>query len=617
MRLHPTSGTVTIWLAASIVAALSCSLYFSAAHFNGEYLPVGNDSFYHARRILDAVADPSSFYQFDPKIHAPQGSLLVWPWGYDYAMAALVRLGLAAGVSANPMAILIWIPVAAVFLSIGLLVLVARRLSLSSWSVTLTALCMALSPTTQFLHGAGQIDHHHAELICILAALAAGLSWMREPENARAAALLAAVLGVAPAIHNGLFVLQLPLLATLYIRWAQNARPPRRCAAVFAAVLLATTSAILIPSTAFRAGRFEFYTLSSFHLYIAFSTTLLVVLLSLLRRTPRAIGALAICGALLIVPVLAQIEMARSFVAGTFKWLETIAEMKSPLKEAFTPQGAKIITHIYTYLIWIAPLTFLLCVLQCWRERSSARLLFWVTSAAGLVLLSTQVRMHYFGDFALHLPWLVLADDYARARPQHAKRIFLAISLALVLLFVPALRHQLVAPVSRANDSTFEDTRQIYSALQKACAADPGIVLADNNAGHYIRYYSDCSVMVNNFLLTPLHFSKMDEVEHLFSLRAAQLPSAAPKVKYVLVRPLDIRRADNPEEGYKYWFFFPGDPRLVTDLLLSASDSVPGDYVLLEEIRFPGADNIPYARLYKIRRPELSSPAASVNDASK
>jgi hypothetical protein len=250
----------------------------------------------------------------------------------------------------------------------------------------------------------------------------------------------------------------------------------------------------------------------------------------------------------------------------------------------------------------LVPLTFLLCVVQCWRERRSYRLLFWLSSVLGLALLSSQVRMHYFGDFALYLPWLMLADDYTRRHLERTKTTMLALSLALVLLFVPALRHQLVAPVSTANDFTFEDTRPMYAALSKACAEDPGLVLADNNAGHYIRYYTDCSVLVNNFLLTPQHCAKMDDAERLFLLNAAQLPGAAPDVKYVLVRPLDIRRADDPSEGYKYWFFFPGPPRLVTDLLLSPPGRVPPGYVLLDEIRFREANNIPYARLYKIER---------------
>jgi hypothetical protein len=598
-----TVPALVIWLVAAVIAVLSCSLYFPAAHLDGEYLPMGNDSFYHARRILDTVANPGAFYEFDPKIHAPEGSLLVWPWGYDYGMAQITRLGMALGLSADPMAILIWIPVAAVVISVGLLVLLGRRLSLSSWPLALAALCMALAPTTQFLHGAGLIDHHYAEYIFVLAALALGLKWFLEPDRVATAVTLAAILGVAPAIHNGLFILQLPLLVSLLLRWWQGIQQPPRAAAAFAATLLLTTTAILIPSTAFREGRFEFYTLCWFHLYIAFCTALFCVLFSRVQKSAKGLSALATTAIVALVPIVGQLQLAQAFVAGSFKWLESIQEMKSPLREAFTPDGSRIIGQIYSWLIWFAPLTLALCVVQCWRERSSQRLLFWVTSVMGLCLLAAQLRLHYFGNFALYLPWLILADDYAKARPLLAKKILLLTTLALLALYAPALR-QLVAPVPPTNDHTFKDTRPMFSVLQQACAEDPGIVLADNNLGHYIRYYTGCSVIADNFLLTPLHFRKMDEMERLFSLSAAQLLRASPAIKYVLVRPLDIKRADDPKQGYRYWMPLAGTPPLMRDLLFGPLSSIPAQYRLIDEIKFPGAgaDVLTYARLYKIER---------------
>ena len=118
---------VLIWALGAAVAVLVCALTLPTATWHGEHFPVGNDSFYHARRILDAVRDLSAFYQFDPRIHAPEGSLLVWPWGYDYVMALIVRLGLAAGLATNPVDVLIWIPVAAVPITIALMLAVARQ----------------------------------------------------------------------------------------------------------------------------------------------------------------------------------------------------------------------------------------------------------------------------------------------------------------------------------------------------------------------------------------------------------------------------------------------------------------------------------------------------------
>ena len=61
MKTWRPSASLVIWLVASCIAVASCSLYFYATYFHGEYVPLGNDGFYHARRILDTVADPSAF----------------------------------------------------------------------------------------------------------------------------------------------------------------------------------------------------------------------------------------------------------------------------------------------------------------------------------------------------------------------------------------------------------------------------------------------------------------------------------------------------------------------------------------------------------------------------
>ena len=47
-----------------------------AATVDGSFVPVGPDSFYHARPILDAAIGDTGFYQFDHRIHMPEGSML-------------------------------------------------------------------------------------------------------------------------------------------------------------------------------------------------------------------------------------------------------------------------------------------------------------------------------------------------------------------------------------------------------------------------------------------------------------------------------------------------------------------------------------------------------------
>lgn len=590
---------IAIWLVASTLAVLACSLNYPAAQLNGEYVPVGNDAFYHARRILDTVRDPGSFYEFDAKIHAPEGSLLTWPWGYDYVLAAIVRGGLAVGLSDDPMAILIWIPVAAVLFSVGLLIAIARLLGLSTPLTALAALCIALSPSTQALHGTGQIDHHYAELIFILGALAAELAWLRKPESARRAVATAVVLGLAPAVQNGLFILQLPLLVTLFVLWLHGKAPPKRIGLVFAAALLLASLGILLPSAPFRMLRFEFYTLSWFHLYIALCSAVTVALLSRLKASRNGIVILLLISTVLLIPILHELPIAQAFVAGTPEYLQMISEMKSPW-DVVGIMGPTAVSNYYSYLIWIMPFTALLCVYKAWQERNTARLLFWITSLMGLALLSLQVRMHYFGSFALYLPWLVLLQQHCERFPGHFRKAVLLGSLALLLLYFPPLRHQLVSPLAVANDISFPETRRILGSLAEACAKDPGVVLADTDLGHYIRYYTACSVIADNFLLTPQHFAKVEEVTGLFRLTATELQARAPQVKYVLLRPAEIRQT--ADGSLNYLFLVREDPRLASQLLLGPPSEIPASFTLLDQVRLPELNNAPYAKLYRIER---------------
>ena len=606
-----------LWLAVGAVAALASALMWPSAHIGNEYIPFGNDSYYHATRILKAAEDPAAFYEFDPKIHAPEGSLLVWPWGYDYVMAKIVRAVQALGSDAAPLAILLWIPVGAAVIGAALLMLVARRLGLGNWAAALAGLCMALAPYTQLLYGLAQIDHHFAEHIFVLASLAAGLAWFRNPSVASGIAL-GCIFAIALAVHNALFVLLLPFLATALLLWLQGKQAPLRPTVAFAAALVIAAVAVLLPSQPFQEGRFEFYLLSWFHLYIVCCTGLVMVLLSLLSPSRRNVGLLVAIALALLAPLVKQITYARSFVSGSLGMLDQIMEMRSPLR-LLRDDGVGPVTDFYTLLVLIAPITFAFCAIRLWQERTSPRLLFWIWCVFGLALMTTQVRMHYFGTFALSLPWLVLVQELADRRPEHSKRTLLIASLVLLLSYAPVIRHQLIAPAPKGADIWFAALHPIFKPLREACAKDPGVVLADTNAGHYIRFYSDCSVIANNFLLTAQQFEKADEVTRLFSLPADQLVDQAPFVKYVLVRAAELKAID----GGRFRYGFYGKDSAKT-LLLAPPEAIPPAYKLLFTVRVPmrtpGTEQgrlATYARLFEIVRPEVSPPAASAPRVSE
>lgn len=593
-----------LWIAISVVAAAIVSMSWPAAHLGVELVPVGNDSFYHARRIIDTAHDPSSFYQFDPKIHAPEGSLLTWPWGYDYALGQVVGLALRLDLTSNPMALLIWIPVAAVIASVGLMILIARRLTLPTPMVALAGLCVALSPLTQFLHGVGSIDHHFAEYIFVLLALAFGLQWFRKPESTRFAVTFGVMLGIAPAVHSSLFVLQVPIVGAIFLSWLSGLPLPIRGALRFGVALCASTLAILLPSLPFQLGLFEFYTLSWFHLYVATATAIVAVLLAR-QLSMRNLLVVIVVGTVLILPLIGPLTASRSFIAGSSTRLGEIFEMRSLLRQIGELHGLRNVSNLYSAFVLLLPITVIYCVYRSWRDRAQRELLFfWIFSVFGLCLLVAQFRLHYFGSFALYLPWLLFAADLDRRWPAKHKITILVTSLCVVLLYYYPLRHQLWAPWTPAGDKSFAILRPMLDALSRACERKPGIVLADSDAGHYIRYYTDCSVIADNFLLTPQHGQKIEEVERLMGLRADELVRDPMPLTYVLVRPLSIL-AGRPGE-LKYFYHGGQSNGLAVDLLLRPLSAVPAEYSLMSAINLPHLHNAPYARLYRIERPRAT-----------
>ncbi len=603
MLLSSRQRFLSAWLALGILAAAVCSLIWPGAHLDDERLPVANDSFYHARRILDVAQDPGAFYEFDPRIHAPEGSLLTWPWGYDYAMGMFVRAAVHLGIVTEPIAFLIWIPVAAVFLSMGLLVYISRKLGLSVWSTVLAGLCVALSPLTQYLHGVGFIDHHFAEYIFVLATIAAGLRWFMDQQSRAAAAILGLVLGVAPAVHNGLFILQIPVLLMLALHWLQGQQPPRRSTAWFAVSLVSGVITVVIPSKPFQMGLAEYYYLSWFHVYVACSSALFAFIFSRAPRTRGSLTLLTGLGIALLAPLTYQIAMAQSFLVGDLPRLDAIGEMFS-LPKLLQFHGPLDISSRYSLFIWLLPLTLVLCAYRLWRERTQARAFFWLSCICGLVLLSLQFRMHNFGSFALYLPWLVAIEEFAAKRGETRKTVMLLASVVCLLMYAPPMRYALLGPLVKANDVYFTNLRPVLGTLQKACAEDPGIVLADNDAGHYIRYYTECSVIANNFLLTKQHGEKVLLLDKLWATPATELPKIAPYVKYVLARPAYITAAN--ETDVRYVSFSPDSSLLVGDLLLKPfapePTPPPEQFELLDEERLIASDwKIPYVRLFRIR----------------
>ncbi len=598
MAVTRTFRLLLIWVFTAALAFAAQLNWMSATYSPDGYVPAGNDSFYHARRIIDTARDPSAFYEFDERIHAPEGSLLTWPWGYDYAMAMLLRAGSELGLAADPMKFLAYAPTVAVLITVALSVAIATALGLSGWGVLVLALCIALSPLTQGMHGIGNIDHHYAEYIVILAFLAGALCWMRQPESRVAAATTAAILGLGPAIHNGLFALQVPLLLAAGIGWLRGVQFPPRPVAVFGLVLATSTLMILLPSLPFRRGMAEYYLLSWFHLYVALCTALVLGYWSRFAVSARSIAGVLGLSVVLGVPLMRDLVLAGEFIGKDADALHAIQEARS-VWTLYQQRGFIGVSNLYSSLVVLAPLVWLGCAWALFRVRDQRYTLLLVYCLLALPLLLAQFRFHYYGSIALYLPLLLLVDRVAQPV---ARRVAIAATVLLfAVAYYPAIRHGLAGGYQLGNDLYYPMTRLAMPALARECARDPGIVLARSNEGHFIRYHTDCSVIANNFLLTDQHLRAVSRVGELFNMTPEQLLEAGSPVKYVLVRArgVIVIRSDgsidlvSARDALKV-----SDP--LTDALLWGDPSrVPSRFRLVQEIKVPGGA-YQYARIWKI-----------------
>jgi hypothetical protein len=593
---------VLVWLIGCFAAVIVGLAPVSSALSHGHYLPVGADAFYHARRILDTVADPSRFFQFDHLMHVPEGSLVTWPWAYDWTMAQIVRLGLALHLSREPLTILDHLPVLGFAVAETLMLAICRQLRISVWGTLIALLATAFFPLNQIQYAVGNFHHHFAEHLFVLAALAAGLAWLRRPDSVACACLTGAVLGISVGVHTAQFILQVPLVCALAWMWLKKMPLPRHIPA-FCVALMVMTLAVALPSLAVREGRFEVYTLSWFQVYFAACTAVFCMLLTRIRHSPVGTGMLCAAVVIMALPALGVVIFAERFVTNGINGMDTIGEVRSPWYIMLQPGGFSRLVAYYSALIYVLPATLVYCAWRLWRETQVHQVFFWIACVLGLVLVTQQIRMNYFGSFALYLPWILAADELSRrvARPA---TVLAGLGLIVTLCYASTLAFTFSAQRPLANDIYYQISQTIYPVLASACRQDPGTVLAQPFDGHYIRFHTDCSVIANNFLVTPQHEQKYMEASRLLSMSATQMFAAAPGVKYVFVQRYNLSKV---LPNGKIEFVPRGDPQnpdlpLVRELLAARSDQLPPHFRLLKELFFQGITDAPYARLFALDR---------------
>lgn len=529
-----------IWLAGGTLGLFFALHWLAGAYVDGEFVPMGNDSYYHAHRILD-LAQRGEFYEHDLRIDPPTGLWVPWPWAYDYLAGRLVQ-GLYVLGGIPHLTSLSYLAPAWVYVNAALLLGVGSALGLSLPLRLILLLCFAFSPLTQYAHGVGVIDHHYVEYSFVLATLWLTLLWAAQPTQRWAAVGLGMVLGSASAFHNGLFILQIPVLAWLGLRWLHRAdRPAAMVVAQFGLALLLSNALWLSGSAAAGAGFFHFYLFSYFHLYLAAATALVALWFSISPgpslRAWLGLGLLAVA---LIVPLVPELQHGYGFMASTIDapGYAQIGELKSIL--GHTPAGAlNAATRMafYTHLLWLLPVTLLWALwVGSQRQYSAQYHAFAVLTLLGSVLLLQQFRLHYYGSFALYLP-LLLAVHTVRWPKRWLQGVGLAgLCLILAAAHRPYSLMKLWQAPDIALDKDFALLRPLMQPLAQLCQQAPGLVVADHNLGNHILFHTNCATVANNFILTQQDVIRWSRLEAALQQQTPQqLAQTYPQARYLLV----------------------------------------------------------------------------------
>ena len=122
-------------------------------------------------------------------------------------------------------------------------------------------------------------------------------------------------------------------------------------------------------------------------------------------------------------------------------------------------------------------------------------------------------------------------------------------------------------------------------------------MLAEHDNGHYISFHSECSVIADNFILTPQHEQALVLVESLMAGTVDELLNKAPYVRYLLVQ-----RADDPTRAQKSvcWPRCAANAGLRHELLEVVTPFPPRVRLLAEQLVVRDGRKEPLARLFEI-----------------
>jgi len=566
-------------------------IWLSGSYIDGQYLPMGPDSFLHASRILQAYADIGEFYQWDIQSFAPDGAFNHWPWPYDL-ICALALKALVPMLGQDPMTLLAYFPTSWSYVTAGLLVLICRQLRMRDRYTLLVLVGYFLLPLSQQTHAVGRIDHDYMEQTFVLASLWLALCWAAMPTRTGRGLALGLCLGLAIGINISMFILQIPVLAIAALRWIQRQPFKGKSLFWFCVALVVSTLAIAAFSEPLQQGYLSYSYLSWFQVYIASCTAAMIFALSYCETNLRNFLGLTGFGLIISIPILPELLGGLGFLATTeSSFLQQVSETRSPWAG-----GAASFT-LYSGALLLTPLILICCPVYLVRGQNDAFKVLAIFSVFGLALLLMQYRYNSFGAFALYLPWLCLLDHWQRHRQALNLSTLAASALLVVLCQQPSFTFLLQARQPGFSD-IYARTKPLYEYLGKLCEERPGVVLTPLESGNYVRFHTRCSV-----LGTAQHGA--DNEQTRLGRRALRLLTLAPDLAlkdtthfdYVLAQRSFGTRHDAPD--YAIAFNETG----LNSALLGGQGTYPPGFRLLMAAEFErNGQTLGLARLFEVKR---------------
>lgn len=588
-----------VWLIGGTIAVLFSLEFLTGASLGDKYVPMGPDSFYHAQRIVPTVVNTSAFYEYDYDSYVPEGAWVSWPWAYDYMLAMVTRVVMKISGITDPLAVLTYIPVSWVYVNMALLLGIGIALGLRTFHLFVLSMCFAFSYLTQYVHGAGRFDHHFMEYTAVLATLLTTLVWLKKPQSTYRAVFLGMALGLSPGIQNGLFILYFPVILSFFILWIRGKFPRTRSVYILCATILTSTIILLAPSEPFKNFFFTYYLLSWFHLHVAICSIFIILYFKHVNFSRQNILLFIFVFLILAYPLLNNIVSGMGFVTGEMKGLDKISEARSAFGLS---SGAslpwKFNWKMYTLLIYLAPISIAWAAYLIYKNKDNTLLTFGVFTIFGLVMLSMQLRLNYYGSFALYLPLLLFIN---RMRNLTVRKTVIVNTLLISFLLVAYYPGVITLKSERAtglNPGYIFKTKG-YEKLANACENEPGVALVPLNDAHMVTYMTSCKVLANNMFINSKQADLRQDVINYYRGTAKSLRENARNIKYVVVTmPPSLLTSSNDEED-EIWNNYLN---LNRELLWKVKQ-FPAGYKLIDEVVLEFTDDnskLVYMRIFKI-----------------